>query len=86
MAEASDFQVVNDMGGMGNGKALTPFQARAWEWALERERETGKLPMGAQITECFYCEERWGRLVKECGLRAWEGTPKKFSSALAERQ
>lgn len=60
VTEASGLQVVNDVGGVGNGKALTPFRAWIWEWALERERGTGKLPTGAQIAECSYRKERWG--------------------------
>ncbi|WP_338037029.1 DUF2637 domain-containing protein [Nocardiopsis ganjiahuensis] len=35
VTEASGFQVVNDVGGLVSGKALSPFQARACEWALE---------------------------------------------------
>ncbi len=85
VTEAPDLQFVDDVDGMGNEKALTPFQARAWQWALERERETGKLPTGAQIAECFYRKERWGRLVKERGLRTRDDTLEKFSSTLSER-
>ena len=65
-------------------EALTPFQERAWRWALDQEREAGKLPTGAQIAERFERKSRWGRLVKERGLRQREGVLKHAVSALAE--
>ena len=46
----------------------SPFQARAWVWAEEWEREHGELPDGKKIGERFGRKERWGRLVKERGL------------------
>lgn len=65
-------------------EALTPFQGRAWQWALDQEREVGKLPTGAEIAERFERKARWGRLVKERGLRQREGVLKHAVSALAE--
>ena len=65
-------------------ETLTPFQDRAWQWALNQEREAGKLPTGAQIAERFERKARWGRLVKERGLCQREGTPRRAVSALAE--
>ncbi|MFD6094900.1 DUF2637 domain-containing protein [Nocardiopsis flavescens] len=49
-------------------KPHSPFQARAWAWAEEWEREHGELPDGKKIGEHFGRKERWGRLVKERGL------------------
>ncbi|QUX30576.1 DUF2637 domain-containing protein [Nocardiopsis akebiae] len=51
------------------GPALSPFQDRAWQWALEQQRETGELPSGREIASHFDRKERWGRLVKQRGLR-----------------
>ncbi|MFL1427484.1 MULTISPECIES: DUF2637 domain-containing protein [unclassified Nocardiopsis] len=47
---------------------LSPFQARAWQWAVGQESETGDLPTGKEIADCFGRKERWGRLVKKRGL------------------
>ncbi|MCK9873910.1 DUF2637 domain-containing protein [Nocardiopsis dassonvillei] len=49
--------------------ALSPFQARAWRWAMERQGETGELPSGKEIAARFGRKERWGRLVKQQGQR-----------------
>ena len=67
-------------------EALTPFQERAWQWALDRQRETGTLPTGAQIAERFGRKERWGRLVKERGLRQRRNMTEHATEVLAERQ
>ncbi|GHD29734.1 hypothetical protein GCM10007147_30900 [Nocardiopsis kunsanensis] len=64
---------------------LTPFQGRAWRWALDQEREVGVLPTGAQIADCFGRKERWGRLVKERGLRQRQGAAEHEVGAVAER-
>ncbi|WP_036553208.1 DUF2637 domain-containing protein [Nocardiopsis sp. CNS-639] len=57
----------------GNGReayeALSPFQARAWEWAEEQEKSTGGLPTGKEIADRFGRKERWGRLVKKRGIQ-----------------
>ena len=66
-------------------EALTPFQERAWQWALDRERETGALPTGAQIAERFGRKDRWGRLVKERGLRQRRNMTEHATEVLAER-
>ncbi len=63
---------------------LTPFQDQAWRWAVDQEREVGVLPTGAQIAECFGRKERWGRLVKERGLRQRKGAAEHEADALAE--
>jgi hypothetical protein len=52
---------------------LSPFQARAWRWALERQQETGELPSGKEIAVRFGRKERWGRLVKQQGQREHRG-------------
>jgi hypothetical protein len=49
-------------------KSLSPFQARAWQWAEEQEKATGELPTGKEIADRFGRKERWGRLVKNRGL------------------
>ena len=66
-------------------EALTPFQERAWQWALEREREAGVLPTGAQVAERFGRKDRWGRLVKERGLRQRRNMAEHATEVLAER-
>jgi hypothetical protein len=53
----------------GGEPVLSPFQDRAWQWALERHRETGQLPSGKEIAAHFGRKERWGRLVKQRGQR-----------------
>ncbi|WP_236572316.1 DUF2637 domain-containing protein [Nocardiopsis sp. FR4] len=67
-SKATDFQVVHgrDTGAMAK-PTLSPFQARAWRWALDRQRETGELPSGKEIAARFGRKERWGRLVKQQG-------------------
>lgn len=66
-------------------EALTPFQDRAWQWALDQERETEVLPTGAQIAEHFGRKDRWGRLVKERGLRQRRNMTEHAVEVLAER-
>ncbi|WP_431872327.1 DUF2637 domain-containing protein [Nocardiopsis eucommiae] len=70
----------------GRMESLTPFQARAWRWALDREGVLGALPTGAQIADRFGRKERWGRLVKERGLRLRNEVPADESGALDERR
>src|SRR5699024_5710485 len=66
----TDLQVVQDRGTEATAEpALSPFQARAWQWALERQQETGGLPSGKEIAAHFGRKERWGRLVKQHGQR-----------------
>ncbi|KOX12673.1 DUF2637 domain-containing protein [Nocardiopsis sp. NRRL B-16309] len=68
--EVADLQTVHDPGsGPGEMLALSPFQDRAWQWALEQQRETGRLPSGKEIAAHFGRKERWGRLVKQRGQR-----------------
>ena len=66
-------------------EALTPFQERSWQWALGQERETEVLPTGAQIAERFGRKDRWGRLVKERGLRQRSNTTEHATEVLAGR-
>jgi hypothetical protein len=66
---AAELRAVHDTGGESEGVALSPFQDRAWQWALERQRETGQLPSGKEIAAHFGRKERWGRLVKQRGQR-----------------
>jgi hypothetical protein len=66
----ADLQTVHDTGRQSlDESALSPFQDRAWQWALEQQRETGRLPSGKEIAVHFGRKERWGRLVKQRGQR-----------------
>ncbi|WP_197285903.1 DUF2637 domain-containing protein [Nocardiopsis sp. NRRL B-16309] len=66
----ADLQTVYETGREPVGElALSPFQDRAWQWALERQRETGQMPSGKEIAAHFGRKERWGRLVKQRGQR-----------------
>ncbi|WP_150253098.1 DUF2637 domain-containing protein [Nocardiopsis deserti] len=69
-SKTTDFQVVHgrDAGAIAES-TLSPFQDRAWRWALDRQRETGELPSGKEIAARFDRKERWGRLVKQQGQR-----------------
>ena len=62
-------QVVRSRETEATAESLSPFQERAWRWALERQRETGELPSGREIAAHFGRKERWGRLVKQQGQR-----------------
>ncbi|WP_190394872.1 DUF2637 domain-containing protein [Nocardiopsis deserti] len=67
---STDLQVVHRRDAVDTTEAaLSPFQDRAWRWALEQQRETGELPSGREIAAHFDRKERWGRLVKQRGLR-----------------
>ncbi|MFE1396962.1 DUF2637 domain-containing protein [Nocardiopsis dassonvillei] len=65
----SNLHVVRSKECGASPEPLSPFQARAWQWAEEQEKVTGELPTGAQIAEHFGRKERWGRLVKQRGLQ-----------------
>ncbi|NKY99054.1 DUF2637 domain-containing protein [Nocardiopsis dassonvillei subsp. albirubida] len=66
----TDLQIVRDTVEETAGEpTLSPFQDRAWRWALERQQQTGKLPSGKEIGAHFGRKERWGRLVKQRGQR-----------------
>ena len=45
------------------------MQLRAWEWAMANRSDDGVLPSGKAIAEQFGRHERWGRLVKQEGVR-----------------
>ncbi|MBB5491972.1 hypothetical protein HNR07_003109 [Nocardiopsis metallicus] len=78
----SGLRLVDPSGQDKAPRPLTPFQARAWAWAEEWERDQGKLPDGKKIGERFGRKERWGRLVKERGLydrRYFQGTHSRLS-------
>lgn len=66
-------------------EVLSPFQARAWEWAEEQEKETGELPTGKEIADRFGRKERWGRLVKKRGIQARCGMSADGSDAFADQ-
>lgn len=69
-SKVTDFQVWHNGGVEATAEpALSPFQARAWRWALERQRESGELPNGQEIAAHFGRKERWGRLVKQQARR-----------------
>ena len=69
-SRSPDLQVVSEESVEAVGEpALSPFQARAWRWAVERQQETGELPSGREIAGHFGHKERWGRLVKQHGQR-----------------
>ncbi|WP_435112208.1 DUF2637 domain-containing protein [Nocardiopsis synnemataformans] len=69
-SENTDLQIVHGRdAAVIAGSALSPFQARAWRWARERQHETGELPSGREIAARFGRKERWGRLVKQRGQR-----------------
>ncbi|WP_435107223.1 DUF2637 domain-containing protein [Nocardiopsis synnemataformans] len=57
-------RVVSPGRGKEVSESLSPFQARAWQWAEEQEEATGK-----EIADRFGRKERWGRLVKKRGLQ-----------------
>ncbi|MEV6821044.1 DUF2637 domain-containing protein [Nocardiopsis dassonvillei] len=64
----TDLQVVRNTDEQFAGApTLSPFQERAWHWALEQQQETGELPSGREIAAHFGRKERWGRLVKQRG-------------------
>ncbi|WP_435106278.1 DUF2637 domain-containing protein [Nocardiopsis synnemataformans] len=69
-SRSADLQVLHGRdAAVSEETVLSPFQARAWRWALERQRETGELPSGREIAARFERKERWGRLVKQQGQR-----------------
>jgi hypothetical protein len=69
-SKITGLQVVHDRDAEPTAEpVLSPFQARAWRWALERQRETGELPSGREIAAHFGRKPRWGRLVKQQGQR-----------------
>lgn len=51
------------------GGVAWDLQHQAWQWALANQRQTGNLPTGKAIAEQFGRRERWGRLVKQAGLK-----------------
>ncbi|MFD6951222.1 hypothetical protein A6A08_23810 [Nocardiopsis sp. TSRI0078] len=64
----TDLQVLRNTDEQSAGApTLSPFQERAWSWALEQQQETGVLPSGREIAAHFGRKERWGRLVKQRG-------------------
>ncbi|WP_304450699.1 DUF2637 domain-containing protein [Nocardiopsis sp. YSL2] len=82
----TDLQIVPDSSeGPVEGPALSPFQDRAWRWALERQRETGDLPSGKEIAAKFGRRERWGRLVKQKGQRGLSGAVPTSLHSMSER-
>jgi hypothetical protein len=51
------------------GGVASDLQHQAWRWALANKTQTGSLPTGKAIAEQFGRRERWGRLVKQAGLK-----------------
>jgi hypothetical protein len=53
----------------GNEGGTSEVRYRAWQWAVANRGPEGDLPPGKAIAAQFGRSERWGRLVKNTGLR-----------------